>query len=264
MNDRKQIRVMTNNVKRDVRIADRADLMLANYDRYLPDVLGLQECDPLAYETVVDPLAAGRFAVAGTVTDTNGEYSRTPILYLKEKYDLLEQKSDFFRDRYTNSKTYSFVVLRDRETGKTFALINVHFAIIIGSYPKEIGTDAEVGNQWRIGNAKQVVELTKALAQKYGNIPMFLTGDFNSTARHEPYRILTEFFADSLTVASDFRSKPTATYHLVGEAPDVNGLPVDFIFVTKGNTEVLRCEIISDEDMINSTDHCALITDLKI
>ena len=264
MNMNTKIRVMTNNVKRDVKIAERAGLMMANYRRSAPDVLGLQECDPLAYETVVNPMSEYGYALAGAVVAENGEHSRTPILYRKDRFETVEEWSGFFTDRYTNSKTYSVAVLREQASGKLFALLNVHFAIIIGRYPKEIGTDAEVGNQWRIGNAKQVLGIAKSLKEKYGNIPLFLTGDFNSTSQHEPYRVLGRMFTDALTMAYEFCSVPTGTFHPVGKAPDPQGLPLDYIFVTQDNTDVVTCEILNDEDMINSTDHCAVVADLMI
>lgn len=264
MNNSLKLRLMGNNVKRDVRIADRASLMLSNYTRHAPDVLCLQECDALAYETVVEPFVTENFSVAGTAVEGSGEMSRTPILYRNDKFELVEQASAFFTHRYTNSKTYSIAVLQDKASGKCFAVINVHFAIIIGRYPKEIGTDAEVGNQWRIGNAKQLLAVANGLRKTYGDIPIFLTGDFNSTCREEPYRVLSTFFTDTLTNAREFCSRPIATFHAVGKEPDSNGLPLDYIFVTDQNTDVLRSEIVCDSDMLNSTDHCAVIADLVI
>ena len=254
---------MTNNVKRDVNIGERAGLMIKNYLRFMPDVLGLQECDPLAYKEVINPLL-DKYEVAATVTDSNGDFSRTPILYKRENYEKIDEWCDFLAARYTDSKTYSVVVLRDKETQKTFAMINVHFAIIIGSYPKEIGTDSEVGNMWRVSNAKQVVEIVKEIFSKYGKIPVFLTGDFNSTSKHDPYPILIDIFDDTLTVAKKRPEKLTSTFHRVGEMPEPNGLPYDTVFVTKNSAEIICSEIIDDEDMINSTDHLAIIADVKI
>lgn len=259
----KDIRIMTNNVKRDVNIGERAGLMIKNYLRFMPDVLGLQECDPLAYKEVISPLYK-QYEVAATKTVSNGDFSRTPILYKKEKFEKIDEWCDFLTARYTDSKTYSVVVLRDKETQKIFAMINVHFAIIIGSYPKEIGTDSEVGNMWRVSNAKQVVEITKEIIEKYGEIPVFLTGDFNSTSKHDPYQILTETFDDAIIVAKKHPEKMSSTYHRVGETPDPNGLPYDTVFVTKNSADILYSEIIDDEDMINSTDHLAVIADVKI
>ncbi len=263
MNYSNDIRIMTNNVKRDVNIGARAGLMIKNYLRYMPDVLGLQECDPLAYKEVIDPIL-NQYNVVATVTSSNGDFSRTPILYKKDKYEKVDEWCDFLTARYTDSKTYSVVVLKDKESGKMFALINVHFAIIIGSYPKEIGTDSEVGNMWRVSNAKQVVEITEEIVDKYGKIPVFLTGDFNSTSKHDPYKILTEIFEDTLVTAKQHPEKMMATFHRVGESSDQNGLPYDTVFVTKNSAEVIFSEIIDDQDMINSTDHLAVIADVKI
>lgn len=257
-----EIRIMTNNVKRDVNIADRAGLMIKNYLRFAPDVLGLQECDPLAYKEVIDPIL-NSYDVAATKTVSNGDFSRTPILYKKDKYEKIDEWCDFLTARYTDSKTFSVVVLKDKESEKTFALINVHFAIIIGSYPKEIGTDSEVGNMWRVSNAKQVVEITKEITEKYGEIPVFLTGDFNSTCKHDPYQILIEVFEDTLITAKKHPDKMTSTFHRVGEMPDQNGLPYDTVFVTKNSVDVMISEIIDDKDMIDSTDHLAVIADVK-
>lgn len=251
--------VMSNNVKRAPDMAARSDLMLANYRRVMPDILGLQECDPLAYALVVEPMiASGDYMAAGTAA-TPDEISRTPILYNARRFALLQEESGLFADRYTNSKTYSVAVLREKESGKTVAIINVHFAIIIGRYPKEIGTDEVVGNAWRIGNARQVLSIAERIGERYGRIPVFLTGDFNSTSAQEPYAVLTERFADCLAVASESASAPTATFHAVGKDPDPAGLPVDFVFVFPKDQPIRTCEIRRDADMINSTDHCAVV-----
>lgn len=255
---------MTNNVLRDVKIRDRAPLMIKNYTRYAPDALGLQECDLLAYQTVVEPMLSDQYAVTGTTVATDGALSRTPILYRNDLYALIEQGSDYFTHRYTNSKTYSYAVFEQRKDGARFAVINVHFAIVIGSYPKEIGTDEETGNQWRCENAKQVIGIAERLSKNYANIPIFLLGDFNCDSRQAPYQILTSYFNDTLCVASLDRSRPKATYHPVGKMPCENGLPCDFIFVTQNSVNVLSCKIIDDRDMIESTDHLALIVEASI
>ena len=254
------ISIMTNNVKRSVNIMDRAPLMIKNYKRYAPDILGLQECDALAYDAVVEPMNAHGYRICGNTVAENGELSRTPILYHHDTFELLEENSAFFTHRYTNSKTFSIAVLKHKSNGRIFAVINAHFAIIIGSYPKEIGTDMEVGNHWRIGNARQIVDELTKIKGKYGDIPVFLMVDFNSTSAHDPYSILTEYFDDSLTVASEYRSQPMATFHTVGQAPADGGLPLDYIFVSKNSAQIVSCEIICDKDMIDSTDHLAVIT----
>ncbi len=254
---------MTNNVKRDTQIALRAGLMIKNYYRFMPDVLGLQECDPLAYKEVVEPLFE-HYMAAGTDIDSKTNAARTPILFKKDKFDIVEEYSNFLTARYTDSKTFSYVVLKEKTSGKIFAFLNVHFAIIIGSYPKEIGTDSEVGNMWRISNAKQIIKITEDITEKYGNIPVVLTGDFNSNSSNEPYKILTEVYDDSCVSAKNHPSKLTSTFHKVGAMPDQNGLPFDFIFVKRNTAFISFCSIIDDEDMINSTDHLAVVADINI
>ena len=250
---------MTNNVLRDVNIGQRAPLMIKNYNSQSPDALGLQECDDLAYQTVVEPLSDSGYAVAGASVEADGALSHTPILYNGNRFELLEEKSDYFTHRYTNSKTYSFAVLKERQSDKIFAVINVHFANIIGSYPKEIGTDEQIGNVWRKGNADQCIGIAKYISQKYGDIPVFLMGDFNCDSRQAPLRILSAYFDDTLKVATEYRSTPTATYHPVGSPANKDGLPCDCIFSVKDRAEIISCEIIDDKDMIDSTDHLAVI-----
>lgn len=253
------INIMTNNVKRHADIVERAPLMMKNYKRYAPDILGLQECDALAHETVVEPMGGEGYGICGARVVCDGDISRTPILYSADKFELVEEKSEYFAHRYTNSKTFSVAVLKEKASDKLLAVINAHFAIIIGRYPKEIGTDAEVGNGWRIGNARQVADELAKIKDKYGNIPVFLMGDFNSTSADEPYEILAECFDDALCTASEYRSVPMATFHKVGVAPTDGGLPLDYIFVSKNSARFISCEIINDIDMINSTDHLAVL-----
>lgn len=253
------LKIMTNNVKRHVNIADRAPLMIKNYKRYAPDILGLQECDALAYETVVEPMGKEGYVICGASVASDGGISRTPILFCAETFELIGESSEYFTHRYTNSKTFSIAVLKEKQSGKMLAVINAHFAIIIGSYPKEIGTDAEVGNMWRLENARQINGELKKIKEQYGNIPVFLMGDFNSTSADEPYAILSERFDDALCTASEYHSEPMATFHKVGQMPAEGGLPLDYIFVSKESARFVTCEIICDKDMIDSTDHLAVI-----
>ena len=123
-------RAMTLNVLGD-NLAGRADIIIEKILEYYPEVVGLQECNSSGQKTIVDALSDFYGSAVGYIDGTTTK-AYTPILYRKDKLKLIESGAVFFEKRYTgtNTKTMSWAVFEEIETGKKFAVLNAHYALI--------------------------------------------------------------------------------------------------------------------------------------
>jgi len=258
--------LMSNNVLADSTAKDRTDLLYDTYMNYSPDIIGLQECSSTHYTNIVAKLIiAGYKATCTTIDNKDNAMSYTPILYSGDKYTLVDKGCFLYDQRYmeTNTKTLSYAVFIDNDTRQKFAVINTHFAIITSSYPASVGTNSVEGAAWREDNARQVKETYLSILQKHGDIPVFAMGDFNCTSSSTAYSSLTETLDDTQDMAIIYNTDGTGSWHNVGVLPTVGGDPIDHIFVSEDDVEVYTYEIPLDQDVLNSTDHCPVIIEIR-
>lgn len=257
-------RIMSNNILIDG-IEDRAELIVAKYLEYLPDIIGLQECNAKGQTAVVKALS-DFYGSAVTVQDDKNIAPYTPILYRKDKYTVVEGGSYFFDSRYTktNTKSLTWAVFEDIKTGKRFAVVNAHYALVSSSYDLPTGyTNAVEGVQWRNDNSRQMLERAQAVKDKYGNIPVFLTGDLNSNATHESIQMLEKVFTDAINAATVSSSTGVSSGHgNPGQAPSTK-LPIDHVFVDTSLVTVYTHKILTDKSSLAISDHSPVVVDLS-
>lgn len=170
------------NASGDNPVANRAELALALYQEYLPDVLCLQEAGP-AYRAEAQSLFGWLATGYGEVCYADQGGSGNPIFYNRTTFELVE--SGYAKSR-NGDKGTTWAVLRCLENGRLIAVTNSHFAANTNA-----GEDPVLGNQYRVQDAQTVVDSRAAIAQKYGDIPVFSGGDFNCAPGSDPYRVLT-------------------------------------------------------------------------
>ncbi|MBQ3125957.1 MAG: hypothetical protein IJC15_02710 [Clostridia bacterium] len=231
--------------------------------RFLPDVLGMQEVNKTTHSGVVDPLL-DIYAIADKWHDGGNIVNYTPILYRKDKYELVGADVFFLRSRYTetNTKSISWAVLSPLDGGQDFIVINLHGSLIMASYNLP-GTNAVEGAAWRTDNAREMLELYDSLCDQYGDLPAFFTGDFNCNSDSEAYATaIAGGLSDPEVTATVSRVTGIKTHHGVGEMPAA-GKSVDRVFTTEGITAYVH-NIVTDADALAATDHCAVYVDAKI
>ena len=118
--------------------------------------------------------------------------------------------------------------------------------------------------EWKIDNAKQMLEKITELQNKYGKIPAFTTGDYNFNTKHAAYQTMqTTGLASSLDKAK--RASSGGSYHAdVGTAPSSSGLPIDHIFYFPELSDVFVYKIGVTKTDLNSSDHCPVYADFKL
>ena len=266
------MRIMSNNILSDSTLSSRAALLVELYMEYFPDVIGLQECGSAGHTGVVKKLSDFYGAACTTIDGTDGTSCYTPILYRKDLYELVDSKAVFLNSRWpkTNTKTVSYAVLKNKQTGEQFIIINSHFAIITDSYDTESYygekyTNGVQGVQWRNDNARQVAEMVKNFQKRYGDdCAIFFMGDLNCNATSEAHVTLNSVMKNCQDLAKYGASFGYASWHSVGKLPTVNGLAIDHIFVTS-SIEVYKHVIpFTDQRVLDSADHCPVICDVSL
>lgn len=257
-------RIMSNNILVDG-VEDRAELIVAKYLEYLPDIIGIQECNAKGQTAVVKALSDFYGSAVAVQNDaTIAPY--TPILYRKDKYTVVEGGSYFFDSRYTktNTKSLTWAVFEDIKTGKRFAVVNAHYALVSSSYDLPAGyTNAVEGAQWREDNSRQMLERAQLIKDKYENIPVFLTGDFNSNATSKAIQLLDEVFDDAIDAATVSSSTGVSSGHgNPGQAPSTK-LPIDHVFVDPALVTVYTHKILTDKSSLAISDHSPVVVDLS-
>lgn len=212
---------------------------------YMPDVIGLQEANNGHYPNVIRHLED--YAVVETEMPTNC----TPILYLKDKYTQVDGGCQFLRMRNTETgtKSIAWVVLQIKESGRRFAVINLHGALQA---------------DWRVDNVRQMLELKERIKSEYGDIAVIFTGDFNFKNEEAAYRSVMDAGLTEAEISAEVRMEGYATWHPVGYVPG-NGKSIDHIFYHPDEVTALRHHIaFADGFEITASDHCAVWADVKL
>lgn len=255
------VRIMSSNILFDATLGDRVPLIAAFYMKHYPDIIGMQEVNSTGQKVL--SLVSDFYASTSTAF-SDGKICCTPILYRKDKYNLVESGCQLYDSRATDTKSMSWVVLENKETGKKIALCNTHSSLILASY-NMTETNGVEGEQWRTDNVRQLLEKTAEIRAKYGDIPVFITGDFNANQNSTSIKTMTQTLANSATIAVVSKTTGIASFHNnPGEYPKVGGLPIDFVFVTDDVAEVRVHCIPNDAEAVAISDHCPVYVDVKL
>ena len=235
----------------------RAKLFAQQINDQMPDVLGVQEINSDWVKKMKEFLPQYDYYGVKRGGDENEKQSEmNGIFYLKDKFELLESNTFWISDtpdvesKYPDAGCYricSYVILKNKATGKIFAHFNTHF------------DNTSEGAQ-KLGG-ELVSERAKDVALSYGDIPVVITGDFNQYSDAPGCLALEEkgYKNANKTVEN---GDNMVTYN--GWTKETVGRPIDYIFVTEG-VEVNTFRIIRNtaKDMYPS-DHYPIIADIVI
>ena len=254
--------------------AEDTDLLAAMRDGityYDADIIGLQECNKAAHQGVVNRFRR-TYSVATTYHEGTETYDYTPILYKTERFDLLESGVEWLDGRYTgtNTKCLSWAVFSNKENGGSkLIVINFHGAVANNKYAgMENMTKEELTAQataWKIDNIHQVQRKIAALEKEYGSIPVFVTGDYNTSVGAEPYKVMESYgYLDAEFNAVTSAMTGTKSTHTIGQKP-VSGKSIDHVFYSpdRGIIPCVHAFGMRQRDL-DATDHLPLIVDFAV
>ena len=236
------------------------------YMQYLPDALGLQECNPASRSGIygIDTLlsANGYAEALPSVLSKSSNY--TPVFYRTATVTLIECGWEKYNDgKGDNSKSFTWAVLELKSTGERFAVFSTHF------WWKSIDvSDTEA----RVKDATQILAAIGYVNTKYPGIPVIAGGDLNCNSSSQPY---AKLISGGLTAATSLAEKVEnlKTHHSYPEyntdlaiydkytfPSGGNDKSIDHILIANKNlVEVKLYDVVTDPYSLLSTDHCPII-----
>jgi endonuclease/exonuclease/phosphatase family metal-dependent hydrolase len=159
-----------------------------------------------------------------------GEYSA--IFFKAEKFEKLESNTFWLSETPGKpglgwdavcNRIVTWGKFKDKKTGKIFYIFNTHF--------DHMGV---------LARRNSALLIKRTIDSLCSGEPVIITGDFNSSADSEPYRIITAsggshkyFFDNSENISSAKHDGPEGTFTGFDINKDPTG-PIDFIFVSRG------------------------------
>ncbi len=232
---------------------NRAPLILQNVEKYNPDSFGMQEVTVEWYERLKTMFPDYGYVGDGRNKDLSGEAS--PIFYKKDKYELVvggtfwlsktpEKPSKGWDAMFNRVCTYA--VLKDKETGFTYAHFNAHF--------DHLGV---------IARQESVAVVTKKIAEIAPDMPVVFTGDLNENMESDMYSsVIASGFKDARVLSGS--EDNDGTFHGYSDLT-TKELPIDFIFVNDFAKSVSSYTV--DREMLNGiypSDHHPVISTLTL
>lgn len=256
-----ELRVMSSNILFDKSLPERLPLIADYYRSSDADVIGMQEVNNVGTELY--GMLSDIYTPA-TTAHPDGKHCFSPIIYRHDRFDVVEAGSELHRKRATDTKSLAWVVLQHKETGKQFAVINTHSAIIL-PFHKLVERNEYEGEQWRTDNVYQMLAKRDELRVRYGaKLPIFMTGDFNALPTGASIATVKMFLRDSAEIATLSAVRTVNSYHGVPGRPCGEGGAIDFVFVSDDAIEVLTHNVPHDERAIAISDHCPVYADVRL
>lgn len=184
---------------------NRRDASIAMLRAVSPDLIGTQELFFRQGDDIVKALPEYGWLGNSRQGIHEGEYMG--VFYRKERFELLEMGQFWLSEtpdvpasmswNVSLPRMVTWVRLKDKRTGKPFYFLDTHFA--------HRGQDEPA----RAASAKVIAGF---LAKLPKDVPVILTGDFNTTPEKEAHKTITAFLTDAWDAAAE-RKGPVGTFH---------------------------------------------------
>ena len=262
-------RVMTFNVRLntpndgDNAWPNRKDIATSMVRFYDADIFGVQEALKDQMDDLTERLPDyGWYGVGRDDGKDAGEFMS--VFYKKDRFEALKD-STFWLSETPDSvskgwdarcfRVVTVMEFKDKMTGKIFYLFNTHF-----------------DHMGQVARRESANLLLKSVKQIAGDLPVIITGDFNSSPESEPYKILTQGLPDdsaSKVIDSKLVSKyphhgPSGTITRFESANLPDNWAIDHIFI-KNNVSVIRHGTLSDTfDGRFPSDHMLVLAEVLV
>lgn len=201
------------------------------------DVMGLQEVLRTQLDDLTGLLPDYGFVGVGREDGKDaGEFA--PVFYRKTRFTVVKSATFWLSDNPDSvgsvgwdaalTRICTWAELADAANADTFFVFNTHFD--------------HMGGQARRESAKLILVKIDEISAGY---PVLLTGDFNSEAASEPYRIVTDKLADTFNTSKTQHHGPASTFFGFYVSPSNPGERIDFIF-TNARVTALRHGTLSE------------------
>jgi len=253
------IRVMSYNIlhpnwcstEEFVNVYDRDNIVTDIFNDYMPDVVGLQETSSVwhsALESILADEGVYDFACRNT---KEGKRNLTTFIYNTKKLKLVDE---YVIDLYEVSdiRVLSVAVFETLDSKEQFVVTNTHPDVASRE-------DAYKCDMYYLTKyAKQELE-------KYKDLPVILTGDFNTTEQSEYYtNFMTDTGVKDVKYEAETMAKNYNTFSGLRKPPkEGNTGCIDHIFVND-NVTVKLYDVVTDHNVENASDHIPIYADIVI
>ena len=243
------IRIMSYNVRNGEH--DRGKNVPQSIADYLPDSVGLQECEGTWYMSL-ETYLKDRYDIVGVGRLAGLKYigEATAIMYRKDKYNLIDSGTFWLSETpdkvsigwdAKHHRTCTWVILENKDSGERYVHINTHLD--------------HMGELARTNGLALVLEKAESF-----DLPVVVTGDFNFEKSDPLY---TQLISGNLKDTQDMAEITMSgkTYHAYNGGEE--GEPIDFICVNEKITAVKEYRIV--RDMYGDTylsDHYPIFADI--
>ena len=242
------LRIMTSNILADCwlvggrpSVPQRAEIYAAVLKKYAPDLVGVQETDLpwTKYLPYYLELLSERYGLEYEWNQywVDNVPNMSSILYNKSRLkpvDYSMHEFSYMVHRDYKIRVLTWIVLTDAKSKANIALINTHWDI-----KKE-------NNPWEL---EEETDLIRDLEQKYDNIPIFCTGDFNSHIN-----LASEKFMEMAKVY-DFKEMAEEQGTLANKISGiVEGIYIDHVYCNR-KLKILHYETADNEHYRVLSDH---------
>ncbi|MBR6726397.1 MAG: endonuclease/exonuclease/phosphatase family protein [Clostridia bacterium] len=277
------MRIMTSNIWGDYfgnPTAVREDKLQNIYQKYNPDVLGMQEVTCAWYQSpLMKNLSRDYFFVGSELY----EPANYVLMAIKKENLLLAKGYEQLEDPFDPSKAITWAVIKTPE-GRVIGLCNTHFWWMRG------GSDDEHCKK-REKNAAQLSRLMLTLRGRFG-CPVFAFGDMNAAMPEKMFEVYRENGIKMLIEAAEERDTACSIhgdpqrgddgfYHGTKvskeyldrlrrvlcltadeESPDYLA-SIDHIIGLGDDFAVKQYRVIEEQDALDATDHSPVFADIE-
>lgn len=268
-----ELRVMTLNVALSGdEPSKRIEHIINLIEQYEPDIFCLQECNAFMHTNLVYKLKTN-YGIAFEKHQDSDVYIYTPILYRKDKINLVEGGGEWLDSRYvgTNTKCLSWGVFELNSTDEKFFVLSLHGAVLNNSYSGYENKSKEElqaeETKMRADNVRQMLDVEKSIQKKYGKLPAIFAGDFNFAKNELPYQVATNAGLTEAEVSATVSKMPGyKTTHSVGEPPTTEArYSIDHIFYYPESIKAYVHYVgVKTEDELWASDHLMVYSDVEI
>ena len=249
--------------------AQRNQMLTALYAEYNPDILCLQEVNPVMRDASAYPIAAGLEKIGYAVADVGkiGIYDTVnPILYRTDKLRLVKCGYDVI-DGFTDGNVNTWAVFETLDGEGKVGVVNVHYT--------KAGDDKNFA--LRNSQAAKTIERATAMATEY-ECSVMVGGDMNCNVSASPFKnLLNAGFSDvqDIAVSSENYNTnfgyPTYNSYLdlyekasVTLSVQYDEKAIDHVLL-KGNAILCKTfDIVTDNFALCASDHAPLLIDFSI
>ncbi len=254
-----ELKIMTFNVwvagEGDLSFINRRAAVGETIRAEMPDSVGLQEANEFWRYMLLWDLRDD-YAIAGNLGRDFGFWEGTPILYLREKYRLIDQGVFWLNEhpvlpnikdswKATLRRVAAWALLEDKETGFVYLHVNTH-----------------LDNLSELARANGAALIT-AFIQKI-NLPTVLTGDMNCSPTSTPIQYYEQGGMTHVKTLAE-SVDGARTFHGFKEVDVNTGTPIDYIFANGYLQSVQSYRVIHEQyDGHLPSDHFAVVSTLTL